>query len=141
MESMREKALNALKKIFEDDFLEVLKNEVLPSIIPESGLIILRDGDVGSPEEILSPPMFIYNHRAELEVFIQDPDPADRDEKMDLLLGSIEQVLIENPTLDGTVDYAAIDDFNIDSERIEGAPGVKAASVRILLRYTTTRKL
>ncbi len=38
----------------------VLRNEPLPTKIPASGLLILRDGDAGEPEITLSPTRYHY---------------------------------------------------------------------------------
>jgi hypothetical protein len=37
----------------------VLRNEALPERIPDDGLIILRDGDPGEPETLLSPAVLL----------------------------------------------------------------------------------
>jgi hypothetical protein len=52
--SKAEQILDALKALFEtlpDAVVE--RNSVLPEKIPDGGLIILRDGDPGEPEQAL----------------------------------------------------------------------------------------
>ena len=49
----------------------VLRNEALPEKVPAGGLLILRDGDTGEPETILSPLSYYWQHLASLEVFVQ----------------------------------------------------------------------
>ena len=57
----------------------VLREEVLPERLPAGGLVILRDGDPGTPEVTLSPLQYHYEHRAEVEVIVQGKTPATRD--------------------------------------------------------------
>ena len=54
----------------------VLRNEALPEKIPDGGLIILRDGDPGEPETLLSPLSYYWQHRALVEVVVQKGDQA-----------------------------------------------------------------
>jgi hypothetical protein len=56
----------------------VLREEVLPERLPADGLVILRDGDPGAPEVTLLPLAYHYEHRAEIEVFVQGKTPAAR---------------------------------------------------------------
>lgn len=39
--------------------------------VPAGGLIILRDGDPGDPEVILSPVTYLWEHQTEIEVILQ----------------------------------------------------------------------
>jgi hypothetical protein len=69
MTSKREQALTGLFLCLQSLSGPVVKrNEPLPSKVPAEGLVILRDGDVGEPEIILSPTHYIYQHQAEIEV-------------------------------------------------------------------------
>jgi len=49
----------------------ILRGAILPERIPAGGLLILRDGDPGTPEVTLSPLQYHYEHRAEIEVIVQ----------------------------------------------------------------------
>ena len=76
--SKREQVLNDLfDRLSELIQVSVKRNEVLPQKIPKSGLLILRDGTVGEPTVLLSPPHYIYQHKAEIEVLVQLAKPAD----------------------------------------------------------------
>lgn len=53
-------------------------NEALPEKVPAGGLLILRDGDPGEPETILSPLSYYWQHLASLEVFVRGRSDAAR---------------------------------------------------------------
>ena len=57
MTTTREQALAGLFLCLKDNVpdAEVLRNAPLPTKVPDAGLIIVRDGDVGEPEVTLSP--------------------------------------------------------------------------------------
>jgi hypothetical protein len=67
----------------------VLRNEALPERIPDGGLIILRDGDPGEPETLLSPLSYYWQHRALVEAVVQKGDQAARDLALDGLYRKI----------------------------------------------------
>ena len=119
----------------------VLRNEPLPTKIPASGLLILRDGDAGEPEITLSPTRYHYAHVAELEVLVQKPKPDERDAALDALLVTLGDVLSINTTLSGAVDFMSIGSPEFLTETVEGAPAIKAAVVPITLEYTTLNPL
>jgi hypothetical protein len=79
----------------------VLRNEALPERIPESGLIILRDGDPGEPETLLSPVSYYWQHRALVEVVVQKGDQAARDLALDGLYRKISLAIASDRTLGG----------------------------------------
>ena len=72
MPTTRETILSALADLMRTvPHVPVLRGEVLPERIPPSGLMILRDGNPGEPGVTLSPLIYHYQHRAELEVIVQ----------------------------------------------------------------------
>jgi len=76
MPTPRETILQALLAALETvPAATVLREEVLSERIPPAGLVILRDGDPGAPEVMLSPLSYAYEHRAELEVIVQGSRP------------------------------------------------------------------
>lgn len=140
--SKREYVLNALlAKLSTLENIPVKRNETLPQIIPKSGIVILRDGTMGEPEVLLSPPCFIYQHIAEIEVIVQDILPADRDSKLDGLLERIGTILNLDTNLGGLVDYCYPKSPEFVEELIEGAPTIKAAIVPVLLEYASETSL
>ena len=68
----------------------VQRNSVLPEKIPGGGLIILRDGDPGEPEQALGGfGNAYYQHAVEIEVYVEEGDAAARDAAFDALLQQI----------------------------------------------------
>ena len=120
---------------------KVLRNEVLPEKVPAGGLLILRDGDPGEPEILLSPLSYYWEHHASLEVLVQAGEAAERDPIMDELFQEIAAALDTDQTLGGLCDRAAPLAADTSSVVVEGAANVKAAIVPIELIYTTTSQL
>ncbi len=99
----------------------MLRNEVLTTAIPETGLVVLRDGDPGESDILLSPPRYIYKHRADIEVFVQNADAAQREADLDRLITQIGAALETAGTLDGVIDILNPGSPELLTEPIEGA--------------------
>lgn len=139
--SKREEVLTALFEKLKALDVSVFRNEVLPQKIPPEGMVFLRDGNMGEPEVLLSPPIFIYQHAVELEVIVQDAKAVERDAVLDKILVKIGGLLDDNPTLDGAVDYLHLGSPDFMLEAIEGASAFKAAVVPIILEYASKTSL
>lgn len=139
--SKREQILQALFERLKTLDLPVKRNETLPQVIPETGIMMLRDGKQGEPEIILSPPICIFKHEAEVEVIVQAVKPEDRDKKLDEILEQIGALLSSDVTLRGLTDYVYPKPPEIIDEYIEGAPTMKAAVIPVVLEYSTTNAL
>lgn len=139
--SKREIVLNALFEKLSTLNVTVKRNDPLPQKIPEGGLVILRDGNVGEPEVLLSPPRYIFTHRAELEVVVQKVTSAERDQALDWLLIEIGEVLEADPTLEGKVDHMHADPPEFVDEQIDGGVTIKGAIVPIVLEYVSDSNL
>lgn len=139
--SKREDVLNALFEKLKALGVPICRNEVLPQKIPPEGMVFLRDGNMGEPEVLLSPPLFIYQHAVELEVIVQDAKPAERDVVLDQILVKIGGLLDDNPTLGGAVDYLHLGSPDFILEAIEGASAFKAAVVPVVLEYASKTSL
>lgn len=140
--SKREQILQALfEKLQTLENIPIKRNETIPQVIPETGIVMLRDGKQGEPEIILSPPMCIFKHEAEVEVIVQAVKPEDRDKKLDEILVQIGVLLSSDVTLRGLTDYVYPKPPEILEEFIEGAPTMKAAVIPIILEYSTTNVL
>src|SRR5918995_3354632 len=101
--SRAEQVLEAFKALLEtvpDALVE--RNSVLPEKIPDGGLIVLRDGDPGEPEQALGGfGSTYYQHAVEIEVYLEEGDAAVRDAAFDELLQQIGAALDSDPTLGG----------------------------------------
>jgi hypothetical protein len=135
----RETILTALADLLRlIPFVPVLRGEVLPERVPTSGLIILRDGDPGDPAVTLSPLLYHFQHRVELEVIVQG---VDRDAGFATLCGQIGAVISADHTLGGLCDWVEAEAPRPVDLPVEGAASLKAAVITIVLHYTTTGPL
>jgi len=119
----------------------VLRGAILPERIPPGGLLILRDGDPGTPEVTLSPLQYHYDHRAEVEVIVQGKTPAVRDAAFDALLAALATAITADRTFGGLCDWAEAEAPKPVDLPVEGAEALKAAIVPINLTYTTADPL
>src|SRR5919112_1773875 len=101
--SKAEQVLEALEALLETvPGVAVERNSVLPEKVPAGGLIILRDGDPGEPEQALGGfGNVYYQHAVEVEVYVEHGDAAARDAAFDDLLQQIGVALEADPTLGG----------------------------------------
>ena len=139
--SKREIVLNALFERLATLDVVVKRNDPLPQKIPDGGMVILRDGNVGEPEVLLSPPYYIFTHRTELEVIVQKETPAERDQALDDLLVQVGELLQEDPQLGGEVDFMHADPPEFVDEVVDGGVTIKGAVVPIVLEYTSISNL
>mgnify|MGYP000005733580 CR=1 FL=1 len=133
MPTLRETILTALHARLQTLAATVLRGDVLPERIPSAGLLILRDGEPGDPEVTLSPLMYHYEHRAEIEAVVQG---AARDTTFDALCASIGAVLAGDRTLGGLCDWIEAEAPRPVDLPVEGASGLKAAVITLVLHYS-----
>ncbi len=119
----------------------ILRGATLPERIPTGGLLILRDGDPGTPDVTLSPLQYHFEHRAEVEVIVQGKTPADRDAAFDFLLAKLATAITADRTLGGLCDWVEAEAPQPVDLPVEGAEALKAAIVPINLTYTTDNPL
>jgi hypothetical protein len=119
----------------------VLRNANMPERVPAGGIVILRDGDPGEPEVLLSPPEYVYEHRTDADVVVDAATPAARDSIFDGIMLAIGSAVAADRTLGGLCDYAeTAAPVSVDLI-VEGAPGFKAATLPIILHYGTADPL
>ena len=70
MASRREEVLDAIKALVAGALpnADVKRNLDKPERVAPGGLVIIRDGDPGEPEVLLSPLTYVYEHRVPIEV-------------------------------------------------------------------------
>ncbi|HEV8035603.1 MULTISPECIES: acyl-CoA transferase [Paracoccaceae] len=140
MPTTRETILTALADLLSTiPHVPVLRGEVLPERIPPAGLMILRDGNPGEPGMTLSPLMYHYQHRAELEVIVQST--TDRDAVFDALSAQIGAVIAADRTLRGLCDWIEPEAAEPVDLPVEGAAPLKAGIIPIILHYATSDAL
>ena len=140
MPTPRETILTALADLLRTvPHVPVLRGEVLPERIPPAGLMILRDGNPGEPGVTLSPLMYHYQRRAELEVIVQTS--TERDARFDNLIVRIGAAITADRTLRGRCDWVEAEAPEPVDLPVEGGAALKAAIVPIILHYATSDTL
>lgn len=119
---------------------KVLRNAVLPERVPAAGVMILRDGNPGTPEALMSPPLYVYEHRAEIDVLVEGKETA-RETAFDALKLAIHAAIEADRTLGGLCDYVIGEAPAPINLAIEGAEGFKAATIPVVLTYGTADPL
>jgi hypothetical protein len=119
----------------------VLRNEILPEKVPDGGLIILRDGDPGDPETLLSPLSYYWQHRALVEAVVQKGDQAARDLALDGLYRKISLAIAGDRTLGGLCDRVTPQAPDSNVLAVEGSPQIKGAIIPVELIYVTADPL
>ena len=141
--SRAEQVLDAFKALLEtvpDAVVE--RNSVLPEKIPNGGLIILRDGDPGEPEQALGGfGNAYYQHAVEIEVYVEEGDAAARDAGFDALLQQIGAVLEADATLGGLAFGLTYGRPEPVTEAVAGAPAIKTATLAVTVDYESDAPL
>ncbi len=141
--SKAEQILQALKLLLETvPGVAVERNAALPEKIPAGGLIVLRDGDPGEPEQALGGfAGSYYGHRVEIEIYVAEGDATARDTAFDTLIQAIGVVLEADPTLAGLAFGMTYGRPSVDVEAIEGAAAIKTATLAVVIDYETDAPL
>ena len=141
--SKPEQVLGAPKALLEtvpDAVVE--RNSVLPEKVPAGGLIILRDGDPGEPEQALGGfGNVYYQHAVEVEVYVEEGDAAARDAAFDDLLQQIGAVLEADLTLGDLAFGLTYGRPEAAIEAIAGAPAIKSATLTVTVDYESDAPL
>ena len=121
---------------------KVERNTAAPERIPKGGLIVLRDGDPGEPEQTLGGIGSVYySHAAEIEVYVETGEAAARDAAFDVLVRNIGTALDADPTLGGLVFGMTTARPGIDTEAVIGAPAIKTGTIECVIEYETATPL
>jgi hypothetical protein len=141
--SKAEQVLEAMKALLETAPGAVVeRNSVLSEKVPAGGLIILRDGDPGEPEQALGGfGNAYYQHAVEIEVYVEQGDAAIRDAAFDDLLQQIGTGLDADPTLDSLAFGLTFGRPETSIEAVPGAPAIKSATLTVTIDYETTAPL
>lgn len=112
----------------------VLRGSVLPEDLSRDGMVILRDGEPGEPEETFSPHRFHYEHLAEIEIFV--PGTEVRDAAFDALKVAVGGILAANRAIGGADWIEAMAPTTSDLPAL-GADTIKAATIPVVLHFWT----
>jgi hypothetical protein len=141
--SKAEQVLDALKALLQAvPDASVERNSVLPEKVPEGGLIILRDGDPGEPEQALGGfGSAYYQHAVEIEVYVEEGNAAARDAAFDALLQQMGAALEADPSIGGVAFGLTYGRPETSIEAVAGAPAIKAATLIVTVDYETATLL
>ncbi|MGH6895045.1 MAG: acyl-CoA transferase [Geminicoccaceae bacterium] len=141
--SKAEQVLDALKALLETVPDAVIqRNSVLPEKIPDGGLVLLRDGDPGEPEQALGGfGSTYYQHAVEIEVYVEEGDATARDAAFDALLQQIGIALEADPALGGLAFGMTYGRPETSIEAVSGAPAIKTATLTVTVDYESDAPL
>ncbi|PCI51914.1 MAG: hypothetical protein COB49_00490 [Alphaproteobacteria bacterium] len=142
MATIREQALEAilakLRLVFPDQ--DVARNRNPRSRVAAAGDVVLYDGEEAGRLSEMSPPYFIITWSADLQIFIQEPDSAVRDQCLDDLLVTLAAAFPEDnlETLGGLVQFVLPRNLDLLDEPVEGGADIKAAVINLEFEYGTS---
>ena len=141
MPSVREQILCAVLARLETVPAATVKREApLPETVPAGGLIILRDGDPGDPEVILSPVTYLWEHQTEIEVILQRGQDDDS-VALDVLLMAVGTALAADRSLGGLAVWLDWGAPKTSGLAIDGAAALCGATVPVTIHYSSAAPL
>ena len=114
----------------------VKREAPLLETVHAGGLIILRDGDPGDPEVILSPVTYLWEHQTEIEVIIQRGQDDDNAE-LDTLLIAVGTALAADRSLGGLAEGLDWGAPKTSGLAIDGAAALRGAMVPVTIHYAS----
>lgn len=141
--SKAEEILEKLQALLGDGCTaRVERNSVLPEKVPGDGLIIIYDGDPGDPDLVLGGfGSAYYQHAIEVVVYVEEGNPAQRDQKFDAILLQIGEVLEAHGDLDGLVAGLTYSRPDISIEPVIGGPAIKTGTIILIADYDSPAPL
>lgn len=114
------------------------RNAGLPSSVPSGGLVIMRDGEAGEPEYVLSPLRYYYRHRVDIELFVAKPDS---EAVIYGLADAIYNLLRSDRSLGGLVEDIEAGPIEVDAVQTESGAEVLGARQPIYLHYMVVAQI
>jgi len=141
--SKREQVIEAVKALVASALpnAEVKRNLDKPERIPPGGLVIVRDGDPGEPDVLLSPLTYVYEHRIPLELAAFPSSTLTREEALDQMLSDIGAAVAADRTLGGLCEFLETEAPVTDDLETAGAASGRWADAAIVASYSTTNPL
>ena len=140
--SIREAVLGALFTNLKSHLTAAIRrNEALPERVPDSGLVILRDGDPGEPDITLNPRTAFYSHRVELELFVIQPTAGDGEAVLDAMVVGVGAALAPDPSLGGLAENLAVTAPETGVLAVEGAAPILTARLTVIVDYLVSDPL
>ncbi len=117
---------------------KVERNAAKPERVPAGGLVIVRDGDPGEPDVLLSPLTYLYTHRIPLEVAARESGSQSREEALDAMLAAIGAAVAADRTLGSLCEFIEAEAPATADIEASGAQAVRWADAAIVATYATT---
>lgn len=143
MASRREQVLGEIKSLIAGALpaAEVKRNLDKPERIPPGGLVIIRDGDPGEPDVLLSPLTYVYEHRVPIEIAAFASASLTREQVVDQMLSAIGAAVEADRTLSGLCDFIETEAPTSDDLETAGAMSGRWADAAIIASYATVNPL
>lgn len=143
MASKREQVIDAVKMLVASALptAEVKRNLDKPERIPPGGLVIIRDGDPGEPDVLLSPLAYVYEHRIPIELAAFASAMLTREQVLDQMLVAIGAAVSADRTLGGLCDFLETEPPASDDLETAGALSGRWAEAAVLATYATPNPL
>ena len=142
MASHREQVIVALVALLDTALpgVEVKRDAPWPDRAAAGGMVIVRDGDPGEPEFVLSPSAYTYRHEIPVEVF--GPEGAEqRHTNLDALLIKIGEAIAGARSLSGLCDWLDVGAAAPDDVAASNASPIRGAILTVTAEYTTSSPL
>jgi len=141
--SKREQVLEAITALVASALpsAEVKRNLDKPERIPPGGLVIVRDGDAGEPEILLSPLTYIYEHRVPIEIAAFASASLTREQALDQMLAALGEAVAADRTLGGLCEFLETEAPTSDDLETAGAISGRWADAAIIASYVTANPL
>ena len=118
------------------------RNASVPEKIPAEGLVVLRDGNPGLPDEALGGfDNAYYEHEVEIEIYVADGAQNTRDGLFDDIVTAIGAVLESDPDLGGLIFGMSYARPDVAVEIVPGSHAIKSGVLTLTLDYETPTPL
>lgn len=118
------------------------RNASVPEKIPAEGLVVLRDGNPGLPDEALGGfDNAYYEHEVEIEIYVADGAQNTRDALFDDIVTAIGGALESDLDLGGLIFGMSYARPDVAVEIVPGSHAIKSGVLTLTLDYETPTPL
>lgn len=143
MASRREDVLDAVKAMITAALpgADVTRNRAKSTKLTVGGMVVVRDGDPGEPEVILSPLLYTYSHQVVLEFAAYESQSQTREQVLDGMMADVGRACELDRTLGGLCEWIEPGAPEPDDAETLGAEPIRWASIPLMAVYTTSNPL
>lgn len=116
-------------------------DEEIDERIPDGGRALLKSGDPGDPEIILSPLTYIYDHRFPLEITAYPTAGQTGEQVVDAMAEAIGDLIEADRSLGGLCDFLDAYAPSTQDIYVEGGAVARGSDGAIIATYATNRPL